>query len=310
MKRSMWTFIAPLTAVAGGALYVSNKLFNIAFKRVAEVPEASADKQKYAQNYYAYVDWYQKTPKQTWYLREDDPSQKLVASFIEHPTKTNRTVIISHGYKGNRETMANFAQMFYDLGFNVLLPDDRGHGDSAGDYINFGWLDRLDYLDWIDQILQKKGATSKIVLFGVSMGGATVAMLAGEQLPSQVKAVIADCAYSSVKEELVYLLDQQYHLPEYPVEPLVSTINKTRLGYSLSDASTTEQLAKNTRPILFIHGSRDTYVPVSMAYENYRATKSPKQLWIVKDATHAESFWINPAIYQKRVQTFLKTYFD
>lgn len=133
--------------------------------------------------------------------------------------------------------MANYAKMFYDMGYNVLLPDDRAHGDSAGEYISFGWLDRLDYLSWINKLLAVKGEDERILLFGVSMGGATMEMLSGENLPTQVKAIIADCGYSSIKEELIYLLKEQYHLPEYPFEPMVSTINRQRLGYYLGDVS-------------------------------------------------------------------------
>lgn len=309
MEKSLLKLSVPLAAVAGGALYVSNKLFNVAFKRVNYVPETSAEKQKYADQYYAYVDWFHKVTHETWYLNEHEPAKRLVATYIPSADPVGKTVIISHGYKGNRETMANYAKMFYEMGFNVLLPDDRAHGDSAGDYINFGWLDRLDYLNWINRTISNNGEQEKILLFGVSMGGATIEMLSGENLPTQVKALIADCGYSSIKEELTYLLKEQYHLPEYPVEPLVSTINKQRLGYYLGDVSSKEQLKKNRRPILFIHGGKDTYVPVHMAYENYRATKAPKQLWIVKNATHAESFWYNPEAYQKRVSSFLKTYF-
>lgn len=288
---------------------MSNKLFDIAFKRVKEVPATSEEKQKYADQYYAYVDWFRHIPQETWYLNEHDPKKRLVATFIQHPDHLKKTVVISHGYKGNRETMANYAKMFYDMGYNVLLPDDRAHGDSAGEYISFGWLDRLDYLSWINKLLAVKGEDERILLFGVSMGGATMEMLSGENLPTQVKAIIADCGYSSIKEELIYLLKEQYHLPEYPFEPMVSTINRQRLGYYLGDVSSKTQLAKNRRPILFIHGGKDTYVPVHMAYENYRATKAPKQLWIVKNATHAESFWYNPEAYKQRVTSFLKTYF-
>lgn len=244
MKKRLLALTLPLAAVSAGAVYMSNRLFNFAFKRVNYVPETSADKQKYADDYYAYVDWYRQIPHDTWYLNENDPENKLVASYIPNPAGQGKTVIISHGYKGNRETMANYAKMFYELGFNVLLPDDRAHGDSAGKYINFGWLDRLDYIHWIEQIIGKNGDDEKILLFGVSMGGATVEMLSGEKLPAQVKAIIADCGYASIREELVYLLHNQYHLPEYPIEPLVSTINKQRLGYYLNDVSSTEQLKK------------------------------------------------------------------
>ncbi|WP_396442526.1 alpha/beta hydrolase [Levilactobacillus zymae] len=309
MKKKL-TLALPLVGAAATALLASEHLFNFAFKRVNYVPETSADKQKYADAYYAYVDWYQAIDKQTWYLHEHDARNRMVAEYIPAETASDRTVIIGHGYKGNGETMANFAQMYHNLGFNVLLPDDRGHGESAGKYISFGWLDRLDYLQWIQQVIDRSDRPVKILLFGVSMGGATMEMLSGESLPPQVKAIIADCGYSSVEAKLVYLLKRQYHLPKYPIEPLVSTISKRRLGYYLNDVTATGQLKKNTRPILFIHGEKDVYVPVGMAYENYAATHAPKQLWIVKNASHAESFWINPQRYQQRVVHFLNTYFD
>ncbi|WP_143462617.1 alpha/beta hydrolase [Levilactobacillus enshiensis] len=310
MKKKTLTWTLPLLGIAATSLIASEHLFNFAFKRVSYVPETSADKQKYADAYYAYVDWYQKIDKEKWYLHEHDPKNRMVAEYIPAEIPSKQTVIISHGYKGNGETMANFAQMYHRLGFNVLLPDDRGHGESAGKYISFGWLDRLDYLQWIQQVIDHTGADVKILMFGVSMGGATMEMLSGESLPSQVKAIIADCGYSSIEAELTYLLKRQFHLPKYPIEPLVSTISKRRLGYYLGDVTATDQLKKNKRPILFIHGERDVYVSVGMAYESYAATHAPKQLWIVKNASHAESFWINPARYQAHVMEFLQTYFD
>lgn len=310
MKKKTLTWALPLVGLAATSLVASERLFNFAFKRVNYVPETSADKQKYADAYYAYVDWFKQVKKEKWYLHEHDPKNRMVAEYIPAETPSHKTVIISHGYKGNGETMANFAQMYHQLGFNVLLPDDRGHGESAGKYISFGWLDRLDYLQWIQQVIDRADANVKILLFGVSMGGATMEMLSGESLPSQVKAIIADCGYSSIEAELTYLLKRQFHLPKYPLEPLVSTISKRRLGYYLGDVTATEQPKKNKRPILFIHGEKDVYVPVGMAYENYAATHAPKQLWIVRNASHAESFWINPSRYRAHVTEFLKTYFD
>ncbi|WP_261809714.1 alpha/beta hydrolase [Levilactobacillus humaensis] len=310
MKKKTLTWALPLAGLAATSLIASERLFNFAFKRVNYVPETSADKQKYADAYYAYVDWFKQVKKEKWYLHEHDPKNRMVAEYIPAETPSHKTVIISHGYKGNGETMANFAQMYHQLGFNVLLPDDRGHGESAGKYISFGWLDRLDYLQWIQQVIDRADANVKILLFGVSMGGATMEMLSGETLPAQVKAIIADCGYSSIEAELTYLLKRQFHLPKYPIEPLVSTISKRRLGYYLGDVTATDQLKKNKRPILFIHGEQDVYVPVGMAYENYAATHAPKQLWIVRNASHAESFWINPDRYRAHVTEFLKTYFD
>lgn len=315
MKKSTKNAIltTALTASAAGiaTFSLSEYLFKVAFKRVNYVPETSKEKQKYADEYWRYVDWFRHTEKEQWTFVPDDGDGQMSAYFIPAANgRKDKAVIISHGYKGNGETMANYAQMFHELGFNVLLPDDRAHGQSAGKYINFGWLDRLDYQEWLRRLIARLGDQTRVVLFGVSMGGATVEMMSGEKLPPQVKCIIADCGYSSIHEELAYLLKKQYHLPEYPIYPLVSTINRHRLGFYLGDVSSKEQLAKNKLPIFFIHGAKDTYVPSRMAWENYRATRAPKQIWIVDNATHAESFWINPDDYRQHIVQFLKQYFD
>jgi len=309
MKKSrlLATVGAPL-ALFSATLLASEKLYSFAFKRIDYVPETSADKQKYAKAYYAYVDWLHRQPLQHWQLNANDEANQLAALYVPAKTMSKKTVIISHGYKGDGETMANYAYMFHKMGYNVLLPDDRGHGDSAGKYISFGWQDRRDYLGWIKKLLQVNGHHTDIVLFGVSMGGATVSMMSGEQLPKQVKAIIADCGYTSVEEELAYLLKRQFHLPKYPFVPLVSFINRHRMGYFLRDVSSVEQLRHNHLPIFFIHGEQDVYVPSWMLKKNYQATNSPKQMWQVPNASHAESFWIDPAEYQKHVSAFLDQY--
>ncbi|VDG20348.1 cell surface hydrolase, membrane-bound (putative) [Lactobacillus plantarum JDM1] [Lactiplantibacillus mudanjiangensis] len=307
-KRGLVAALATPLALFTASLIASEKLYNFAFKRVDYVPETSADKQKYADAYWAYVKWLKQQPVQDWTLNPDDQANRLVAKYVPAKAASHRTVIISHGYKGDGETMANYAYMFHNMGYNVLLPDDRGHGKSAGKYISFGWQDRRDYLEWINQVIKQNGPQTEIVLFGVSMGGATVEMMSGEDLPAQVKAIIADCGYTSIEEELAYLLKEQFHLPKYPFVPIVSFINRHRMGYFLSDVSSVEQLRHNKLPIFFIHGEKDIYVPSWMLKKNYRAAKGPKMMWQVPNATHAESFWIDPAAYEKHVSAFLNRY--
>ncbi|MDO4903013.1 MAG: alpha/beta hydrolase [Limosilactobacillus sp.] len=305
--------LSGLLTVSGAAatsFIVSEHFFKLAFKRVNYVPETSEDKKKYAKQYYEYVDWFHQVEKERWTFTPDDGDGEMSAYFIPAADfNKDKAVVIAHGYKGNGETMSSYAKMYHDMGYNVLLPDDRAHGLSAGRYISFGWLDRLDYQKWLERMIVRLGEQVKILLFGVSMGGATVEMLSGDELPPQVKCIIADCGYSSIKGEMTYLLKNQYHLPEYPIYPLVSTISRYRLGFYLGDVSSVEQLAKNKLPIFIIHGANDKFVPSYMAIENYRATNAPKKIWIVDNASHAESFWIDPANYQKRISKFLDKYF-
>ncbi|KRN28833.1 cell surface hydrolase, membrane-bound [Lactobacillus selangorensis] len=308
-KAKRITELAVPALTVTGLITSAEYLYRYAFKRVPEVPPTSADKQKYADQYYAYVDWLHQQPTQEWYLNEDTAYQ-LVATYVPAEQATTKAVIIAHGYKGNGETMANYAKMFHEMGYNVLLPDSRAHGHSAGKYITFGWLDRFDYLRWVDDLIKRLGQHSQIVLFGVSMGGATVEMMSGEEMPSQVKCIIADCGYSDIDDELSYLLKRTFHLPKYPLVPAVSFINWRRQGFRLKQVSSVKQLRKNKRPIFFIHGEKDVYVPTAMLNDNYAATQGPKEKWIVPDASHAESFWIDPAAYRTHVAAFLNRYIE
>lgn len=140
--------------------------------------------------------------------------------------------------------MAPFAKLFHDLEFNILVADARGHGTSEGNYIGFGWHERMDYIQWINQVIEKYGKNCEIVLFGISMGGATVLNVSGEGLPKQVKAIIEDCGFSSVEEEITYQLKTMYKLPKFPLVQITSLITKLKAGYWFEEASSLEQVKK------------------------------------------------------------------
>ena len=232
---------------------------------------------------------------------------KLSAIYLP-ATDSHKTAIVAHGYMGNAETMANYAKMFHDLGYNVLVPDARGHGKSEGDYIGFGWHERKDYVKWIDQVLETNGQSEEIVLYGISMGAATVMMTSGESLPTNVKAIIEDCGYSSVNEELAYQLNELFSLPPFPLIQVTSLMTKIRAGYFFGEADAIKQLEKNQLPMLFIHGDADTFVPYEMLDKVYQATNGPKEKYIVPGAEHAKAYSIDPENYQKTVSSFLEKY--
>lgn len=171
--------------------------------------------------------------------------------------------------------------------------------------------EKEDIRNWINQVIAKNGQDSKIIVMGQSMGGATTMMVSGMKLPSQVKAFIEDCGYSSVKEEIMYQAGNLCNLNKIARMPLVeavSGINKVKNGFFLGQASSVKQLKKNTRPFLFIHGGKDHFVPTEMVYQNYAATDAPKEIWIAPLAGHALSYQMYKKEYQKTVKAFLDKY--
>jgi fermentation-respiration switch protein FrsA (DUF1100 family) len=232
---------------------------------------------------------------------------RLSGIWLPSKNQSAQTVILAHGYSGKGREMAGFARFYAEtLGYHVLMPDDRGHGQSEGEIIGFGWLDRKDYVQWVGWVLEHVGMNTDIVLHGISMGGATVLMTGGEELPSQVRAIISDCAYTSVEEELTFQLKQLYKLPAFPFIPVTSLITRWKAGYSFKEASALKQLVKVGVPVLFIHGEADTFVPTDMVYRLYEACPTDKELLTIPRAGHGTAFQVDGKKYKAVLDTFLQ----
>lgn len=268
-----------------------------------EVREAEID----ANNTLSDIDWFEQTKKADIYVESYD-SLKLHAYSIENPESEN-WVVICHGYSSSAEYMSISARWFYEHGYNVLLPNARGHGLSEGDYIGMGWDDRLDIIDWMKKINETHDAAN-IILYGVSMGGATVMMVSGEELPSNVVAIVEDCGYSSVFDEFAYQLKGIFGLPPFPLLYMADIVTNIRAGYSFDEASAVKQVEKSITPIMFIHGDADTFVPSNMVYEVYEAANVEKELLIVKGAGHGAASSIGGETYWKEVEQFITKYLE
>jgi fermentation-respiration switch protein FrsA (DUF1100 family) len=232
------------------------------------------------------------------------------------------TAIFAHGYLADGRQLGEYARIFLEkLGCHVLLPDARGCGRSEGDYIGFGWHERLDMLGWINWVKARHAAANsaaggspapvRIALFGLSMGAATMLMVSGENPPPEVKLVIEDCGYTSLDEEMRYQLQYLYHLPWTIRERLLeaaSAITEKRAGYRFEEVSALGQVKKSKTPTLFIHGGADTYVPTGMVYPLFEACTAEKELYIVPGASHTAAFTADTLEYEKRITRFVRKY--
>lgn len=250
--------------------------------------------------------WFEQAEVRDGHIDSSD-GLKLHGYKILQPEATSKWAILAHGYTGEAVTMKHSAMQFYKAGFHILMPDARGHGSSEGTYIGMGWPDRLDLLRWIDDILLEY-PQAEIVLYGVSMGGATVMMVSGEPLPPQVKVIIEDCGYTSAKEEFSYQLKALFSLPAFPFIPLASLIARLRAGYTLGQANALAQVAKAKVPMMFIHGDGDAFVPSKMVHEVYQAAKVDKEIFVVPGAGHAGAASVAGEEYWRKVITFISKY--
>ena len=225
----------------------------------------------------------------TWFPREDE----------------TKVVICFHGYTSQgMNDYIGLSGYYLKRGYSMLLVDERAHGQSEGEYIGFGCLDRKDALGWIGWVLKECGESVQILLHGTSMGGSTVLMASGLELPPQVKGIVSDCAFTSPKYVFTHVLHTMYHLPAFPMIQIADRVNKEKAGYGLDECNAAREVQKATVPILFIHGEADTFVPCRMCKEIYENCVSPKQILTIPGAAHAESYYKDTAAYEQALDTF------
>ena len=236
----------------------------------------------------------------------DGLNLKGILVYAAEPSK--KTVVAIHGYKNcGINEYCTYIRMYHEMGFNVLVPDDRSHGASEGKYIGFAWHDRRDCIGWINYAIEKFGKDSSVMLHGISMGSATVMNASGESdLTEQVKAIVSDCGYSTAWKQFSHVLKRNFHLPEFPIMYVANIINIIVNKYNFNDNCPVKQVAKAKVPFLFIHGADDDFVPTEMVYDVYNACSSEvKELHVFPGAAHAESYYVCHDDYVKVLEAFI-----
>jgi fermentation-respiration switch protein FrsA (DUF1100 family) len=307
--------IIAVVALVALDLFAGNYLVSFALSRasasgvaVAPTPTTTEDTQNTVNKVWETIskltdEWVDSAKKTAVSIKSDD-GLNLVGDIFNTDSNSHKWLIAIHGYTGKREHMYSYARYYAEKGYNILTPDMRSHGDSEGMLIGMGWLDKEDVKLWIDYVLDLD-PQAEIVLHGVSMGGATVMMTSGEDLPENVKAIVDDCGYTSVWDEFTDEARYLFHISQFPILYTASAISKIRAGYSFQEASAIEQVKKTNIPIFFIHGSEDNFVNTDMVYSLYDACPTQKDIYVVEGAGHGQSLYLDPDLYFEKVFSFI-----
>lgn len=242
---------------------------------------------------------------------EDDLT--LRGTIYHQPTErqTNRWAVMVHGYQVDKTNMYPIAQRYWHAGYNVLAYDQRGLGESDGEYITMGIKEKQDLISWLEALIHHYPA-AEIITHGESMGAATVMLASGHpDYPREsVHAVIADCGYSGVWEIFASELRQRFNLPAFPVLYMAGIVAYFRADINVfSEGDVTEALQNASTPTLFIHGTADDFVPFPMVEEVYAALPiSEKEKYIVEGAGHAEAKYKDPEAFNQKIADFINKY--
>ncbi|MBQ2719137.1 MAG: prolyl oligopeptidase family serine peptidase [Clostridia bacterium] len=213
--------------------------------------------------------------------------------------------ILIHGYRGDPERdMSAAIERCYAVGHNALLVSQRGAGESEGHTLSFGILERHDCLDWVKLVIERFGPDVRIMLTGISMGAATVLMAAGEGLPPNVFAVLADCPFTSARDVIGGVM-RKMKLPVPVFYPLVKLGARLFGRFDLDETSPLEAIGKITVPVILYHGEVDFLVPCDHSRRLAAAAASHARLVTVPGADHALAYGLNPEGYVTALRAFL-----
>lgn len=236
-------------------------------------------------------------PTQTVEITSYD-GEKLVGHLLEH-NKSKRIIIAMHGWRSCWSRDFGIITPFWqENDCTILFAEQRGQGQSGGEYMGFGLTERFDCFEWIKWAISNVSDTLPIYLVGISMGASTVLMTAGLDLPKNVHGIMADCGFTSPHDIFKHVSENNLHLSYGIIGRLAGDICKKKIQVGTKDYSTQEAMQCCKVPVLFVHGTDDTFVPIWMTYENYKACAAEKKLFVVPGAQHGMSYLVDTDGYQ------------
>lgn len=222
--------------------------------------------------------------------------------------RAKRVILAMHGWRSSWSRDFGTVSDFWDAHqCSVLYAEQRGQNNSGGDYMGFGLSERYDCLDWINWIMERCGTDIPIYLAGVSMGATTVLMAAGLPLPDSVHGIFADCGFTSPDAIWRHIANNNLHIAYGLRGMIIDELYQKKTNLD-ANYSTVDALKDSDIPILFVHGTDDHFVPVSMTYENYKACRAPKRLLIVPGADHGMSYYLEPEQYEAMALQFWRDF--
>ena len=230
--------------------------------------------------------------------------ENLVGHWFFKPD-SKRIIIAMHGWRSSWvKDFCGVSSFWFDNNCSVLYAEQRGQNESGGDYMGFGMIERYDCFEWIKWINEHNDSKLPIYLAGISMGASTVLMTSGFNLPDNVHGIMADCGCTSAKALWKHVMKNNMHMSYNIRSKLIEDMCKKKLNITSEECTTLQALKDNEIPVLFIHGTEDDFVPIEMTYDNYKACKAPKKLFVVPGASHGMSYVVDQAGYQKAVKEF------
>lgn len=311
MEKILIWIAAAILVLLGAALWlVCRRLFGMAILRDGNfTADVTEDFKKQMDESRDLIErgraLYDSLPYENLYLTSFD-GLRLHARFYKNGDG-KRVILLSHGFRssGWGDFAAVFPLYYETLGCSLLVLDHRAHGESEGKYITYGIHERFDIRDWAKLLTDRAGGDVKIVLDGISMGATAVLMASGTDLPDTVTGVVADCGFTSPWDIFSHILHGTFHLGNFPILYLVEHMARRRAHFGFRETTTVRAVQSWTKPVLFVHGTADDFVPHEMTEAAYAACPAAdRTLILVEGAMHGCSYLRDRARCESALRQF------
>lgn len=217
-------------------------------------------------------------------------------------------ILFVHGHGGNRAQFFAELRLLLPEGYAALMFDLRNHGTSEGNVTTMGLLELEDVRAAFAYLVEQPDVDpERIALYGTSMGGAT-AIRAMARLP-QVRVLVVDAAYDSYSRLVSDGVHAVSGLGRFPFGDLIIGFTGLHSGQNLYAIRPIDDIASIApRPILILHGTADSTVPVSHGRSLFAAAGEPKALYLVEGGGHGGLLRADPQAYARQVVSFLNTH--
>jgi uncharacterized protein len=223
--------------------------------------------------------------------------------WLDRPA-TRKVVILCPGYGRSKSDLLGVGSRLWRAGYNVLLFDFRDQGESETSISTIGHFERDDLDAAIDYVIWRLPG-AEIGLVGYSMGAAASIMVAATR--PEVRAVVADSSFATLRGVLRRIFRGLTHLPASPSMEIAEMLIWLRAGYRVGSVRPIDYIDRIApRPILIIHGDCDILTPVADAHALYEAAGEPKELWITAGSGHCGAYFLDRQAYVDRVVLFFE----
>lgn len=230
---------------------------------------------------------------------------KVSAWYVPYSGATT-TIILCPGYREKRADMLGLCAHLWRSGHNVLVFEYYGHGAVVGVPVTLGYREINDFLGAVTYARQR-APHARIGAVGYSMGAAVTIM--GAARTKEVEAVVADSAFATHKSVIDYAVRRTIHLPFVFFDHITDRLLWLRAGYRFSQVEPLRDISHLApRPVLIIHGEKDTIVDPHDAPLLYNAAGEPKELWMLPGVDHCGAYFADRVAYVNKVAAFFDHY--